>query len=66
MRDVHLFRGLRKIQVPGSGFEEAKRLERGKYASHWAMIAALTVDVSNDRWQSSHQHRIMPVRGGAK
>jgi hypothetical protein len=34
MRDVHLFRGLRKIQVPGSSFEEAKRLERGKYASH--------------------------------
>jgi hypothetical protein len=25
---------LRKIQVPGSSFEEAKRLERGKYASH--------------------------------
>src|SRR5207244_6470004 len=61
MGDVHLLRGVREIQVSGSRFEEAKRLERGKCARHRAMIAALTAGVSNDRWQSSHQRRIMPV-----
>jgi hypothetical protein len=38
MGDVHLLRGMREIQVPGSRFEEAKRLERGKYARHAEMI----------------------------
>jgi len=27
------------------------------------MIAALTADVRNDRWQSSHQHRIIRIPG---
>src|ERR1700682_4243635 len=40
MGDVHLLRGMREIQVPGSRFEEAKRLERGKYARHAEMIPA--------------------------
>jgi hypothetical protein len=37
MGDVHLLRGLREIQVPGSRFEEAKHLERRKRAGHRAM-----------------------------
>jgi hypothetical protein len=40
MGDVHLLRGTREIQVPGSRFEEAKRLERGKCARHAEMIPA--------------------------
>ena len=55
MGDVHLLRGVREIQVSGSRFEEAKRLERRKCAGHPAMIAALTAAVSNDRWQSSRR-----------
>src|SRR6266850_1763950 len=54
--DVHLLGGVRKIQVSGSRFEEAKRLERRKYARHPEMIAALTADASSHRWPSSHQH----------
>ena len=42
MGDVHLLRGMREIQVPRSRFEEAKRLERGKYARHAEMIPAPT------------------------
>ena len=57
--DVHLLGGVREIQVPGSRFEEAKRLERRKYARHAEMIAALTADASNHRWPSSHQHSKM-------
>jgi hypothetical protein len=34
MGDVHLLRGMREIQVPGSRFEEAKRLEGRKRARH--------------------------------
>src|SRR5438034_7884319 len=49
--DVHLLCGVREIQVTGSRFEEAKRLERRKYARHSEMIASLTADVRNDRWQ---------------
>jgi hypothetical protein len=63
MSDVHFMCGVREIQVPGSGFEEAKRLERRKCARHVAMIAALTAEERNDRWQSSHQHRIIQVDG---
>jgi hypothetical protein len=40
MGDVHLLRGTREIQVPGSRLEEAKRLERGKCARHAEMIPA--------------------------
>jgi len=36
---------MREIQVPGSRFEEAKRLERGKYARHAEMIPAPTAGV---------------------
>ncbi len=61
--DVHLLRGVREIQVPGSRFEEAKRLERRKCANHTEMIAALTADVKNHRWQSSHQHSIIRIPG---
>ena len=60
--DVHLLGGVRKIQVSGSRFEEAKRLERRKYARHPEMIAALTADASNHRWPSSHPHSKMPYR----
>jgi hypothetical protein len=42
-----------------TGDEEAKRLERRKCARRLAMIAALTADVKNDRWQSSQEHRII-------
>jgi hypothetical protein len=63
MSDVHFICGVREIQVPGSRFEEAKRLEWRKCARHVAMIAALTIDVRNDRWQSSCQHRIIQVPG---
>jgi hypothetical protein len=59
VRDVHLLCGVGEIQVSGSRFEEAKRLERRKCARHPAMIAALTAAASNDRWQSMHQHRII-------
>src|ERR1700719_5339425 len=45
MGDVHLLRGMGEIQVPGSRFEEAKRLERGKYARHAEMIPAPSADV---------------------
>jgi hypothetical protein len=45
MGDVHLLRGMREIQVPRSRFEEAKRLERGKYARHAEMIPAPTAGV---------------------
>ena len=66
MGDVHLLRGLREIQVPRSRFEEAKRLERRKCARHRVMIAALTADVSNDRWQSSYRHRIIQLPGAQR
>jgi hypothetical protein len=61
--DVHLLCGVREIQVPGSRFEEAKRLERRKYARHAESIAALTADVRNDRWQWSCQHRMIQIPG---
>src|SRR6267378_894191 len=57
--DVHLLRGVREIQVSGSRLEEAKRLERRKVARHAEMIAALTADAKNHRWQSSHQRSII-------
>src|SRR2546426_4989370 len=60
--DVHLLGGVREIQVSGSRFEEAKRLERRKYARHAEMIAPLTADAKNHRWQSSHQHSIIRSR----
>src|SRR6266852_5136892 len=63
--DVHLLCGVREIQVPGSRFEEAKRLKRGKCAKHTEMIAALTADAKNHRWQSSHQHSIIRIPGEA-
>jgi len=63
MGDVHLLRGAREIQVPGSRFEEAKCLERGKCARHAEMIATLTADVRNDRWQSSYQHCMIQIPG---
>jgi hypothetical protein len=52
MGDVHLLCGAREIQVARSAFEEAKSLERRKWARHLAMIAALTAGVKNHRWQS--------------
>jgi hypothetical protein len=36
--DVQLLRRLSEVQVPGSGFEETKRLERRKLAGHARMI----------------------------
>jgi hypothetical protein len=42
MGHVHLLRGMREIQSSGSRLEEAKRLERGKYARHAEMIPAPT------------------------
>ena len=57
--DVHLLGGVREIQVSGSRFEEAKRLERRKYARHAEMIAALTADASNHRWPASHRRSKM-------
>jgi hypothetical protein len=45
MGDVHLFCGMREIQVPGSRFEEAKRLEPGKYAR------ACGNDTCTNRWR---------------
>src|SRR6267142_3184629 len=56
VRDVHLRCGVGEIQVSGSRFEETKRLERRKYARHAEMIAALTTDEKNHRWQSWQQH----------
>src|SRR5207248_7022286 len=49
MGDMHLLRGMREIQVPGSRFEEAKRLERGKYARHAEMIPAPTATERGNR-----------------
>jgi hypothetical protein len=43
--DLHLLRGMREIQVPGSRFEEAKRLEPGKYAR------ACGNDTCTNRWR---------------
>jgi hypothetical protein len=34
MGDLHFLRSVREIQVPGSRFEEARRLERRKRARH--------------------------------
>ena len=61
--DVDLLRGAREIRVSGRRFEEAKRLERRKCARHAEMIAALTADVRNDRWQSSCQDRTIRISG---
>ncbi len=61
MGDVHLLRGAREIQVPGSRFEEAKRLERREDARQAEMLAVLTARVKNARWQSSRQRRIMQM-----
>jgi hypothetical protein len=66
MGDVQLLRGAREIQVPGGRFEEAEHLERRKCARHTAMIAALSANVRNDRWLSSHQCRIMQVPGAQR
>jgi hypothetical protein len=55
MGDVHLLRGMREIQVPGSRFEEAKRLERGKYARHAEMIPAPTAGVDLRRGTAKKQ-----------
>ena len=56
--DVHLLCGMGEIQVSGSRFEEAKRLERRKCARHPAMIAVLTADAatidSNRRIDADH------------
>jgi hypothetical protein len=57
--DVHLLRGVREIQVTGSRFEKAKRLERRKYARHAEMIAALTAYAKNHRWPASHRRSKM-------
>ena len=59
MSDVHLLGCTREIQVSGRSFEEAKRLERRKCTGHAEMIAALTADVRNHRWQSSCQDRMI-------
>jgi len=45
MGDVHLLRSMGEIQVPGSRFEEAKCLERGKRARHEEMAPAPTAGV---------------------
>ena len=52
MRHVHFPRRVREVQVTGSRFEEAKRLERWKCARHSEMLAALTAGVKNHRWHT--------------
>src|SRR5258705_10067946 len=64
--DMHLFTRAREIQVPRGRFEEAKRLERGKYARHAEMIAALTAGVRNHRWPRSHRRSIMRIPNGIR
>jgi hypothetical protein len=63
MGDVQLFCGAREIQVAGGRFEEAKHLKWRKCARHTERIAALTANVKNHRWPSSHQHRIIQIPG---
>jgi hypothetical protein len=54
MGDVHLLRGMREIQVSGSRLEEAKRLERRKYARH------AENDTCTNRWREPLKPSVNP------